>query len=82
MGGIRGDGEQKKKSLCTKCHRYKQSVLSCKFNRNFLHLEAFFAGLAKFDLTYPLRFEDLSGRKTTCGVGIQDGVDDIATASL
>lgn len=54
------------------------------FSRNlfFFHLETFFAGLAKFNLTNPLRLENLSGCKTTGGMGVQNGVNDISTTSL
>ena len=44
--------------------------------------ETLLASPTELDLPSPLRLQDLTGRDTTGRVGIEDGVDDIATPSL
>lgn len=45
-------------------------------------LEALFAGFTQLNLTAPFRLENLRRSNTTAWIGIQDGIDDIATPSL
>ncbi len=44
--------------------------------------KALLAGLAHLDLTTPFGLEDLRGGDATPRIGIEDGVDDVSTASL
>ena len=45
-------------------------------------LDAFFASFAQFDLSAPLRLENLGSSNPARRVGIQNGVDDITAAGL
>ena len=45
-------------------------------------LETLFRRLAEFDLAAPLGLEHLGGGDTTGWIGVKDGVDDVAAASL
>lgn len=44
--------------------------------------ETFLAGLAQFNLAHPFGLENLRGIDTTRWIGVQDGVDHIATTGL
>lgn len=81
MGGIRG-GRRRENPCAQNAIAAGRAFCRIHLSRNFLHLEAFFAGLAKFDLTNPLRLENLSSCKTTRRMGVQHGVDDISATSL
>lgn len=45
-------------------------------------LEALLTGFAEFYLSNPLRLENLCSRQAAGGMGVQDGVYDVATAGL
>ena len=47
-----------------------------------LPLEALAAGVADLDLLDPFGEENLVGREAACGIGIEDGIDDVPALPL